>query len=312
MPGRMRPLALFLTALALDVALGEPPTPLHPTAWVGRTLPPLEGLGLRLDGRRQRLFGLAVAVALPLVLAWRASGWLAGLERRSPWLAFLAEAALLKSTFAVRGLLGEARALRQTLERDDLPAARWRARSLVGRDVSVLDGPRLVSAGLESLAENTTDAFLAPWLYYLLLGTPGALAYRAINTMDAMWGYRGRYEELGKAAARLDDAANLLPARLAALLLALASGRPLRALATAWRHHRRTESPNAGWTMAAMAGALGVELEKPGHYRLGETRRPLRPHLLDEGTAIVARTAALGAALVAGVLLLRGRRQGRG
>jgi len=250
-------------------------------------------------------FGATVAALLPTAVALMARSVLSW-AARIPWLGLLAEVVLLKSAFSVRALATEGLALRRLLEAGDLQGARRRAQALVSRDTSSLGPAHLVSAGLESLAENTTDAFLAPWLYYALAGTPGALAYRAVNTLDAMWGYHGQYEHLGKAAARLDDLANLAPARLAAVLLALASGRPIAALATAVAQHRRTESPNAGWTMAALAGALDVELEKVGHYRLGRPGRPLTPSRLQEGVSITLRTAALGAILTIGLMLAKG------
>src|SRR5262249_4714871 len=123
---------------------------------------------------------------------------------------------------------------------------------------------------------NLTDAFVSPLVFYLLLGLPGAFAYRALNTADSMLGYReGALEYFGKVAARLDDVANLVPARLAALALVVTAGRRAGA---AWsmmrRDHARTPSPNAGWTMATMAGALGVTLAKPGVYRLGDGPEP--------------------------------------
>lgn len=133
-----------------------------------------------------------------------------------------------------------------------------------------------------------------------MFGLPGAVAYRAINTLDAMIGYRGRYEWLGKAAARLDDALNLLPARLTALLLivaALAGEDQPRALAMARRDARATESPNAGWPMAAMAGALGVELEKAEQYRLGAGGRPA-------DAATIARADRLVTLVTGGATLL--------
>jgi adenosylcobinamide-phosphate synthase len=128
-----------------------------------------------------------------------------------------------------------------------------------------------------------TDSFVGPWLFFALFGLPGAVAYRAINTLDSMLGYHGYYEHLGKASARLDDLANLVPARLSALLLVVGSfflpgQNAPAALRIMWRDHRRTESPNAGWTMSGMAGALGVKLEKTspeGGYQLGDCTRPL-------------------------------------
>jgi adenosylcobinamide-phosphate synthase len=126
---------------------------------------------------------------------------------------------------------------------------------------------------VESVAENTTDSFIAPWIAFAIFGLPGALAYRVINTLDAMIGYHGKYEYLGKASARLDDVLNLVPARISAIIIVLVS--PLRAhsarraFAVMSKEGSSTESPNAGLTMAAMAGALGIELEKTGHYTLG-------------------------------------------
>jgi len=136
---------------------------------------------------------------------------------------------------------------------------------------------------------------VAPLLYFLLLGIPGAIAYRAINTLDTMIGYRGEYEHVGKFAARLDDVINLLPARLTALFLVMAafiSGRHGRASWQAMLHdHARTESPNAGWPMAAAAGALGVQLEKVPQYRLGEAKAPLVPQTIDAALRLVGVSA---------------------
>jgi len=299
---------LFLAAVALDLAFGDPPSALHPTAWVGKILAALERLGRGTGSLGQLLFGSACAVLFPTGLWIGVRELLRLVRRRSRAAAFVLEAALLKSTFAVRSLLTEALSLRRLLIAGDLERAREKARSLVSRDATALDERLLVSATLESLAENVTDSFLAPWLYYLLLGTEGAIAYRAVNTLDSMWGYHGEYEHLGKFGARLDDVLNLVPARMGAALLAgacaLWTGRCREAWETALSQHGRTESPNAGWTMAAMAGGLGVELEKPGHYRLGQPNRSLEPGLIFRGVRIVATVAAV-AALVTAVAALR-------
>jgi adenosylcobinamide-phosphate synthase len=211
-------------------------------------------------------------------------------------------------TLAVRGLAAAALEVARHLERGDLPAARSAVgRHLVSRPTTALDDAGVASAAVESVAENLTDSVAGPLLFYVTLGLPGAAAYRAINTADAMLGYRdGVLEHFGKAAARLDDAASFLPARLSAL--ALAAGAALTgdaggaALATARRQHRRTASPNAGWTMAAMAGALGVTLEKAGHYRLGagrpatarDVRRAVR--IMLAGAGVLTAAAILAAA----------------
>ncbi len=146
----------------------------------------------------------------------------------------------------------------------------------MSRPTATLRAEQVAAGVVESLAENLTDAFVSPLMFYLVLGLPGALAYRALNTADSMLGYRqGALEYFGKLAARLDDVANLIPARLAALALVIVAGRRVRsAWSTMLSDHRLTASPNAGWTMAAMAGALGVTLAKPGAYSLGHGREP--------------------------------------
>jgi adenosylcobinamide-phosphate synthase len=195
-------------------------------------------------------------------------------------LGWLAEAGLLKMMFSLGGLAGAAGEVETALEAEDLPKARrlvhWH---LVSRDTSALGESQVVAATIESVAENTSDGVVAPLFYYALSGLPGALAYRFINTNDAMLGYRDiTYEWLGKIPARLDDLANLLPARITAGLITLAAALVGEDAARAWRAWRRdagkTASPNAGHPMSAMAGALGVELEKVGHYQLGTGGRP--------------------------------------
>jgi adenosylcobinamide-phosphate synthase len=165
-----------------------------------------------------------------------------------------------------------------------------------------------VAAGaVESLAENASDSVVAPLFFFALFGLPGALAYRAINTADAMVGYRGAYEYLGKAAARLDDLANFIPARLCAALLLVAGTVDGLDGTRGWRILGRdggkTASPNAGRPMAAMAGLLGVRLTKPGHYALGDDLTPPGPETIGRAFKVVRKAAYLacfltGAALV--------------
>ncbi|MCX8126746.1 MAG: adenosylcobinamide-phosphate synthase CbiB, partial [Dehalococcoidia bacterium] len=182
-------------------------------------------------------------------------------------------AVTLKMAFSLRGLRSAALLVKGLLIAGNDEGARWGLRALVGRDTASLNRPQMVSAVVESVAENSCDSFVAPLFYFLLFGVPGAVAYRVVNTFDSMVGYHGKWEYSGKFAARLDDAVNYVPARAGALLLALAAGVRRfdmhRAWRVMWRDHGLTESPNAGWTIAAAAGALGVMLEKVGHYRIG-------------------------------------------
>jgi adenosylcobinamide-phosphate synthase len=208
-------------------------------------------------------------------------------------LAWLLEAAALKSAFSLRGLTNAAGEVQAALAHDDLPKARrlvaWH---LVSRDTAALDASQVAAAAIESVAENASDGVVAPLFYYALGGLPLALAYRFVNTADAMLGYRDEaHEWLGKFPARLDDALNWLPARLTALLIFVTAGVAGEDPAASWRIWRRdaheTASPNAGHPMSAMAGALGVVLEKPGHYRLGSGQRLPRGEDLGRAVKIV-------------------------
>ena len=209
------------------------------------------------------------------------------------------EAVALKSTLSLRDLARAARSVAAALERGDLDDARGQLGfHLVSRPTATLDAGQVASGAIESMAENLTDALVAPVVFFLLFGLPGALAYRALNTADTMLGYReGALEYFGKVAARLDDLANLMPARLAALGIVAAAGvRAPTAWSTMARDHARTASPNAGWTMSAMAGALGVTLEKPSTYRLGQGHAP---DAADVERSIRLMTRAAGLALLA-------------
>ena len=239
---------------------------------------------------------LATAASLALVIFASPPGWLG----------IVIEGMALKSMLSLRGLVSTALAVRDDLARADLRAARTAvARDLVSRPTATLDAGQVASATVESVAENLTDAFLAPLLFFVVFGLPGAVAYRVINTADAIIGYRdGPLLYFGRVAARLDDAFNLVPARLASLLIvaaaAIAGADVRRALSAMRRDHGRTASPNAGWTMSAMAGALGVTLEKPAAYRLGDGPAPTPAHIVG---AVRLLTVAAALALPAMVAL---------
>lgn len=264
----------WVSALGLDLLAGEPPARLHPVVWIGRSISWLEARAPRAP-RSALLFGMLIA-ALPACAA-AVVGVLVGRLRCGP-VRLLLSIWLLKATFSVRGLLDASRSVEERLVAEDLPGARDGLRSLVSRDRCSLDRAHIASAAIESVSENLSDSYVAPLFWYAVGGLPAALAYRAINTADAMVGYRGHYEYLGKASARADDAANLIPARISGL--ALVAGAPfarstaVSAAEVMRRDHGRTSSPNAGWPMAAAAGALGIWLEKIDHYRLGHGRDP--------------------------------------
>jgi adenosylcobinamide-phosphate synthase len=265
----MEIIILTAGAVIIDLVLGDPPNALHPVAWMGKAIGLMEKGGLKLKPAGQFTYGIIITLfttalfAVPsyyvIFYAWQFN-IIAGI---------IISALLFKSTFAITGLRRAAQKIRDLLKEENLDKTRFELRALVSRDTSKLSEPQLASAAVESVAEGLCDSLVAPMFFFLLLGVPGAVGYRVVNTFDAMIGYHGKYEYLGKFAARLDDVLNYIPARFSFLLLVLAaafrkSGR--RAWQTACREHTRTESPNAGWTIAAMAGALDTRLEKTGHY----------------------------------------------
>ncbi len=299
-------LATVLLAGAFDVLVGEPPNALHPVVWMGRLIGALESR--RPHGRPRAEFAYGVLV----VLVTAGSAALAGLlltlvlAHVPWWLALPVGAWVLKTTFSLRGLVRAGRDVQRALG-SDTAAARARLSALVSRAPD-LEPPLIVSAAVESLAENLTDSVVSPLLYYALFGLPGALAYRAVNTMDAMLGYRDEREYVGKAAARTDDVANWVPTRIAAVLIVAAAvlRGTARAAWTAMRtQHLPEYGPNKTLAIATMAGALSVQLRKPGAYALGIARRPLTAGVIGDAAALVwvaGGATIAGAAALAAVL----------
>lgn len=266
-----RTLALLI-AVALDLLAGEPPSSVHPVNWVGGAITGLEGRAPREGHHSRFLYGALSTLAL-VGGAFGAGRVVQNeLDRLPAPAGPLLQALLLKPAFALGALLAAGHGVESALAAEDLHAARDALTSLVSRPTAELSAAECAAAAVESLAENTTDSVVGPWLAYALFGLGGAWAFRAINTLDSRWGYHGAYEWLGRTAARLDDLAALVPARVSAILLIAGmaltggdAGGALRALAA---DRGRTESPNAGWTMSAMAGGLGRRLEKRGQYVL--------------------------------------------
>ncbi len=303
--------ATLLIALTLDLGLGDPPSRWHPVAWVGRALE----AGRRGLSGALPVFLLLGGAALVSAVAAATAVLVLCIERAlSPWpLAALGvDAALLKGALSVRGLFAAVSGVQHALAADQLEAARAALGvDLVSRPVSALDAGHVASGAIESLAENVTDSLVAPVLFFLVGGVPAAWAYRVVNTADAMLGYReGELEYLGKAAARLDDTLNWVPARLAAACLVAGATLAGGSGSGAWHMLRRdganTTSPNAGRTMAAMAGGLGVRLVKPGVYSLGDGDLPghsaigLALRVAAVASALFMAAVALGLALFPG------------
>ena len=252
-------------ALLLDALFGELPEAAHPVVLMGRAISAFEGRVLDLkSGHRLRFAGLLLATALP-TLSFALARFT--LRLAPPKLRWPIEVGLLSTALSMRGLARSSLAVERGLEAGDLEEARTRVGELVGRDTEHLTPGEVARAVVESVAENTSDGVVGPMLYGIFLGAPGALAYKAVNTLDSMVGHPNPpHKDLGWASARLDDLANLLPARLTALSVAAVSGRLLKTLTSVRRYGPLTRSPNAGRVEAAFAGALGLELGGANSY----------------------------------------------
>ena len=259
-----------LAALAIDAGMGWPAWLYarigHPVGGFARLIGGCEAAwnGAERSFAGRRLAGIATAVLV--VGAGAGGGWAAArIAALLPgaW-GWVGAALFAWPGLAQRSLDDHVRPVASALERGELEAARGAVGRIVGRDTAALDEAGVARAAVESLSESFCDGVAAPLFWLLLLGLPGLWAYKALNTADSMIGHREpRWRAFGWAAARADDVANLLPARIGAVLICLAGGRGWRVL---WRDARRHASPNAGWTEAAMAGALGVRLAGPVAY----------------------------------------------
>jgi len=259
-----------LTALALDAAFGWPRALYrrigHPVGLFARIIDACEAQWNRHDYSfaARRALGVLTLLILLLVAAgpaWALQHWF--LASFGAW-GWIGVAILAWPALAQRSLFDHVRAVADALDSDDLPGARSAVSMIVGRDTSALDEKGVARAAIESLAESFCDGVAAPLFWLLIFGLPGVWTYKAINTADSLIGHREvRWRAFGWAAARVDDLANLIPARLSAVLLCLAGGGGWRIL---WRDARNHASPNAGWPEAAIAGALGLRLAGPIAY----------------------------------------------
>jgi adenosylcobinamide-phosphate synthase len=274
------PIGMIAAAVALDLALGDPPWMPHPVRAIGAMI---EWGGRRgWTGLPARDLRNGVALTIAVVLASIAAAWIAisACALIAQPCAAIFAVVLAWTTIALRGLDGAASTVQRALEGDDLAAARAAMPALVGREPQSLDRDGMVRATVESVAENSSDGVIAPLMYLFIGGPAAAMAYKAINTLDSMIGHTdARYLYFGRCAARVDDFANLIPARLSAACLFAAAAilqlRPLDAVRVCLADARRHPSPNAGFPEAAMAGALGIQLGGVAVYDGEPEMRPL-------------------------------------
>ncbi len=294
----------------LDALLGDPARLPHPVVGFGRLIAAGER---RLNRGAHRVAkGALLAICLVVATAAAVYGLRLGLETISPWLWPAVATVLVFYSLAGRTLIKEVREVFRAVDRS-LDEGRRQVGRIVGRDTSHLTAREIRTAALETLAENLSDGVVAPLFWLAVGGVPAMVAYKMVNTLDSMIGYRtARYEKFGRTAARLDDIANWLPARLTALLMLAVSGRP-----KLWRFTKRFgrahASPNSGWPEAALAGILdcrfggahdyfGERVEKP---HIGTRERPLTADDMRRAIGVNRRTEIAAVALAAAFIILK-------
>ncbi|WP_372679092.1 adenosylcobinamide-phosphate synthase CbiB [Desulfosarcina sp.] len=311
-------LALAVTlAVTLDMLLGDPLWLPHPVRWMGKSITWLEPR-CRVFPLKQTLAGALMAILLVI------SVWIIGLllvriaAAIHPAAGILVQAVMIYVCISARSLAEAALAVGQALGHVGLDAARQAVSMIVGREVDRLDESGVTRAAVETVAENLVDGFVSPLFFAVLGGAPLAMAYKMINTLDSMVGYKNdRYLQFGRFAARMDDVANFIPARLAVPFIALAAqllnGRGRAALATAFTDGRAHASPNAGYPEAAFAGALELWMGGPNHYHGRLMEKPIigtgfadaRPAHIRQACRLMLTTSILVFMAAVTVLLLR-------
>ena len=271
----------LLAGWLLDLLIGDPQRLPHPVVWFGKMISFGEH---RLNKGRHRILKGALLSLILILLVFLATWFMRSLLTTyiSPLASYILDAIIIFYCLAGTTLIREVRAVFLALERS-LDEGRKQVARIVGRDTSELSAQEVRTAALETLAENLSDGVIAPLFWLALLGTPGMLAYKMINTLDSMIGYKTeRYKDFGCWAAHIDDVANYIPARLTALLMVVASGRP-RLLRFVWKNGRKHASPNSGYPEAALAGILDCRFGGPHSYfgqifdkpYIGDHERPL-------------------------------------
>ncbi len=310
-----RNLVFITAALFIDFIFGDPVFALHPVRLIGKLITKTENI-LRTVKLPEKIAGtigtfstLVITCGIFLIL------------RKSlfpyPVAGKVLSMVTIYFTIALKDLTIHGIRVKKALSTGNLKDARRRVSFLITRDTGHLDEKAVIKCTIESIGENSCDSVIAPLFWGLLFGVPGALAYRVINTLDAMWGYKTeRYINFGRTAALLDDVVNFIPARITGVLICLAAplsgGKIIRAFKIMIRDHAKLKSPNAGYPEAAMAGALGIELSGPGVYfgevvhkpGIGDDLHPVNRKLISASIRIVYAAAVLFLLFAYGTALL--------
>ncbi len=294
---------IVISAVILDLLVGDPKNKFHPTSWIGSLIAKLVPIIKNKSPRREKLGGIILVILLTTLVTILLVFLDVGIQNISFDFAEIIVSVivgmiLLKTTIAIRGMEKHAMVVMESIERNDLDAARNNLSMIVKRNTKNLDKNHVLSGTLESISENTVDGVTGPLFYFAFFGISGAFIYRIINTIDSMIGYKTSiFTNIGWFGANCDKILNYLPSRITSLMMVFAA----MILGNDWkksykimkRDGKNTESPNAGYPMAALAGALGTRFEKIDHYSVGEGNIELTKSHLRSAIALMKVTSIL-------------------
>jgi len=300
-----------VSAIAIDFTVGDPKNKFHPTAWIGTLIGKLVSIAKNDPQKSTRLSGMILTISIATLVAvilYLINAGLYSLESDKvdfrlydfvvTALIIIITGILLKTTIAIKGMQQHAQLIMDALSKNDLDYARTKLSMIVKRDTKNLDRQHIISATLESISENTVDGITGPLFYFAIFGLPGAFVYRVINTIDSMIGYKTeQFRNLGWFGANCDKILNYLPSRITSLVMVFA----VMILGKNWKHSleimrrdsSKTESPNAGYPMATLAGALGTRFEKIDHYVLGDGKMEFTENDFKSAISIMKLTTIL-------------------
>ena len=299
----LEPILIIGFALLIDLKFGDPKSRYHPTAWMGCLIAKLAPTAKNQNRIAEKIGGVMIVSVTAGITLMITLGISYGLSLFSDYLisvivSVIVGGILVKTTFAIRGMENHAKAVLDSLDANKLDDARDNLSMIVKRDTSKLDQNHVISGVLESIGENTVDGITGPMFYYALFGIPGAFVHRVVSTADSMIGYKtDLFRNIGWFAAKCDTVLNYIPSRLTGFVMIIAAA----LLQNNWkesyrimvRDGRKTASPNAGYPMAALAGALGTKFEKIGHYQLGNGEIPLSDQHVHSAISLMKITSLL-------------------
>ena len=304
-------LLIFSLAFLIDLVFGEVPDRIHPTLWMGKVTYYFKSKLRNEKSRVEKTNGVLLCLLLIALFVIPVYFMLFWVHEFFGWLPYIvASAIILQTTFAIKCMKQYTLPVADSVKKGDYDRARQLLPFIVRRNPTELTKRHIISAAVETIAEGTTDGITSPFFYFALFGVPGAVAFRVVNTLDSMVGYKDLdHINIGWFSAKMDTIANYIPSRLTAILMMLSALLLRENWRKSWRilqrDRKNTASPNAGWTISTMAGALNIQLEKPGFYTIGDNNDLSPAHIIKALRIMVLTATLFGVSIILPLLVLK-------